>query len=199
MPTSTVEFTPAQRRELEVKCRNRLNWSDGGYWIGSGPAPNCFQKETLTNRISHTIRFPTDAAANKWNSEWEKSIRYAGHVGTAVLTVTVTLATGGTIVPIIVGTAAAIAKDELQARIPYPRMERGWSYNLIFEHEFFWSAHPWGRKSFTQVATAIVRNHEKNEVKKSVMTSKFNLDELPDGIARTISAAPSRSTESVYA
>ena len=75
MSASIAMLLPSQRMELERKCRDRLNWSDGGHWIGNGPQPNCFIKEHLKNNISHTIHFPTDEAATKWNMECEKKIR----------------------------------------------------------------------------------------------------------------------------
>jgi hypothetical protein len=43
--------------------------------MGSGTAPDCDLKENIKNTISHTLTFPTDSSALKWNMEWEKSIR----------------------------------------------------------------------------------------------------------------------------
>ncbi|WP_055733880.1 hypothetical protein [Agarivorans gilvus] len=131
-------ITAAQRKQLETKCANRLNWTDGGHWIGRGKAPNCFVRQKSTSTKSHTYKFPTDESATRWNMEWEKTIRQAGHFGTALLTVGVTVATSG-FGGMAIGTLAAIAKDELQAQIPYPRMARGWTYELIFTHEFSYS------------------------------------------------------------
>lgn len=128
-------LTPVQRRELEHACRNRLNWSDSGRWIGTGAAPNCFMRDALSNRLAHTLHFRSDPAATKWNLEWERVIRYGGHVATVGITVAVSLATSGS-AGIAVGALAAIMKDELQARVPYPRMARGWSYQLVLEHDF---------------------------------------------------------------
>lgn len=129
--------------------------------------------------------------------EWEKLIRYTGHGGTAALTTAVGLALGG-IPGIIVGTVAAIAKDELQAKIPYPRMARGWSYELIFEHEFKWSPHPWGKKGLSQTVTTVIRDHKNMIQLKSSGTTKYSLDELPDGLSRMLASAPSKKTTSNY-
>lgn len=196
--TVNAKLTVAQMRELTRKCSSRLNWSDGGHWIGKMPAPNCFQRDLVRNQLVHVLHFPDDDAARKWNLECEKMIRYAGHIGTAAMTVGVTLATGGVVAPIIVGLAAALAKDELQARVSYPRMARGWSYELILENEFFWSPHPWGRRSFFQKTSTISRNWENKEMEKWGYKTKYRLNELPDGVARTIASVPSRKTWSVY-
>lgn len=196
-PNKIVNLTEKERRLLEEKCRNRLSWTDGGYWMGSGPSPKCRTEEIISNSISHTILFTTDADALKWNLGWEKFIRYSGHGGTAALTTAVGIAFGG--VPgIVVGTVAAIAKDELQARIPYPRVARGWSYELIFEHTYMWTPHPWNENGLTQVVTSIIRDHHKVIQLKTTKTMFYSLDELPDGLSRELASTLSRKTTSIF-
>ena len=189
---------PAQRKELENKCHNRLNWSDGGNWIGSGRKPNCFLKDEITNSRSHTYLFETDSAATNWNLEHEKAIRYTGHLATAGLTVAATLLTSG-MAAVAIGTIVAITKDEIQAAVEYPRMARGWSFEMIFEHSFKWSPHPWGQKGLTQKITLISRNFEGVIVRETSASRKYQLSELPDGLARAIASAPSIKTASTYA
>lgn len=199
--TSIQKLTDADRKELERKCGSKLNWSDGGNWIGRGKEPNCFQNEIVQNKLSHTVHFKTDEAATRWNLEWEKTIRYAGHLGTAALTVGVTLATtgsAGVALPILVGFGAAVAKDELQAKIPYPRMARGWSYQVTFNNKLHWSPHPWGQKQFTQRVVVTIRDNEKKEVSTITKTIQFSLDEIPHNVARKIAKAPSKATVSYY-
>lgn len=129
--------------------------------------------------------------------EWEKSIRYIGHTGTAALTTAVGLALGG--VPgIVIGTVAAIAKDELQAKIPYPRMARGWSYELIFEHDFKWSPHPYGQKGLAQKVTTIIRDHNQQIQFQSAGSIKYSIESLPEGLARALVSVNSRKTNSIY-
>ncbi len=195
--TKPVRITPAKRKELEKKCRNRLNWSDGGHWTGSGHKPNCFMRDNKRNSISHTYNFPTDKAAIKWNLEWEKDIRYTGHIGTAALTASVTLLTSG-FAGIFVATLAAITKDELQASIPYPRMARGWSYEIIFEHHFKWSPHPWGQRILVQTVTAISRDFNGKIVTNISNAKKYELIELPDGLGRLLASTRSKKTSSDY-
>lgn len=192
-----VKVTLQKRKKLERKCRNKLNWSDGGNWIGTGHKPNCFMRENIRNSISHTYNFPTDVAAIKWNLEWEKNIRYAGHLGTAALTVAVTSVRGG-LAGIVVGILAAITKDELQASIPYPRMARGWSYEIIFEHHFKWSPHPWGQRKLVQTVTTISRDFDGKIINNISRTRKYKLIELPDGLGRLLASARSKKTSSDY-
>ena len=92
----------------------------------------------------------------------------------------------------------AIAKDELQASISYPRVARGWQYELCYSNEFFWSAHPWGKRAFTQGVVAIARDWQGQEQYRASYKSTYSATELPDGLARTIASARSRRTESNY-
>jgi len=192
-----IKLSPLQQKHLERKCKNMLNWSDGGHWIGNGKQPNCFLKNLNKNTISHIYRFKTDQDATSWNLEWEKAIRHAGHLGTAILTVAVSAATGG-MAGVAAGTIAAIMKDELQAKIPYPRMAKGWSYEIIFENDFKWSPHPWGQRELKQKMIRIIRNSESSITNQSTNIKKYKLSELPDGLGRLIASSPSRKTISDY-
>ena len=192
-----VHVSLVTRQQLEIKCQNRLNWSDGGHWIGSGSKPNCFMSNNLKNSISHTYKFPSDNSAMKWNLEWEKIIRYSGHLGTAALTVAVSAATVG-IAGVAVGTLAAILKDELQASIPYPRMARDWSYEVIFEYHFKWSPHPWAQRELKQIITTISRDFDGKIVNRTASINKYKLADLPDGLGRLLASSPSNKTSSIY-
>ena len=193
----TVRLVPAQRRELERLCNDRLNWSDGGHWIGYGKEPNCFAKESFANTRTHTVTFPTDQAAFKWNSDWEEAIRYAGHFATAVITVTVTLSTGGT-AGIVVGTLAAIFKDELQARVSYPKVARGWKYVLKVTRTSKWSPHPYGKNGLTIESVGRAYDHIGKLQYESKSIARFNFDELPKEIADRIARMPTISTTRAY-
>ncbi|MGH1471177.1 MAG: hypothetical protein ACRBCS_08280 [Cellvibrionaceae bacterium] len=192
-----IKLTPVERSALSRICNDRLNWSDGGHWIGFGPKPNCFKSDSLSNKISHTWKFPTDTAALKWNEEQEKQIRFVGHGVTTGLTVAIGLVFGGW-PGIAVAIIAGVAKDEVQAKVPYPKMARGWSFEVIFEHGFKWSPHPWGQNYFKQQTITIIRNHLGEIQSTSVSTSKYQLDELPEGLARSLSSVPSKTTSSIY-
>jgi len=192
-----AKLTQVERNQLEQKCRNRLNWTDGGHWNGTGKAPNCFIKDDLNSTSSHTYRFPTDASATKWNLEWEKTIRHMGHLGTALITVGVAAATVG-LAGVGAGMLAGVVKDEVQALIPYPRMSRGWSYEVIFKYHFKWSPHPWGQRELTQTVIAISKNHEGKEVGKTSSVKTYKLTELPDGLGRMLASTLPKRTNSDY-
>ncbi|MEZ8738500.1 hypothetical protein [Photobacterium swingsii] len=184
------------RQQLEKKCKNRMNWSDGGRWIGRGKAPNCLVKERHTSTVSHTYTFPTDDVATKWNLEWEKRIRYMGHFGTAALTGALTLASGG-MAGITIGTLAAIVKDELQASIGYPRMARGSRYEIIFNYEFQWSPYP--SQAFLLIGIETIGyNHQGSITYQSSGANRYMLKDLPDGFGRKLAMAPSRQTKSEF-
>ena len=87
------------------------------------------RKVTRNGKV--VVHFPTDQAADKWNKRLETQIRHLGHLGTAVMTVIVTLATKNPAIGIGVGTGTAIGKDELQARIEYPYARRGWRIEVL--------------------------------------------------------------------
>lgn len=196
--SKTVKLTRTMRKNLETLCNNRLNWTDGGHWMGYGAEPNCNLSDKISNKISHTYHFPSDDSALRWNLDWEKKIRYAGHA----VTVGLTAAVSTTFTPMagaVVGTLAAIAKDELQAKIPYPRMARGWSYEVIYEHKFMWNPMEYSRRrGFIQTITVISRDSEGEIVHKGSIKYKFRLEDLPDGISRMIASKPSKNTSSDF-
>lgn len=197
LPTKHIRITSSEAKMLEAKCSNRLKWSDSGKWLGSGTKPNCFITDTLHNRVSHTYSFPTDSSAMKWNDMHEKGIRYTGHMATVGLSVALGLISGGYLA-LGAGAIVAIVKDEVQAGIPYPRMARGWSFEVVFEHTFKWSPHPWGQKAFIQKITMISRDHHGAVISQSKSEKHYQLTELPDGVARMIASSPSRSTTSLF-
>ncbi|OAN10963.1 hypothetical protein A3K86_18440 [Photobacterium jeanii] len=194
--TRPVILDALSRQQLEKQCQNRMNWSDGGRWIGQGKAPNCAVKERHSRTLSHTYSFPTDELATKWNLEWEKRIRHMGHMGTAALTTGLTLMTGG-MVGITVGTIAAIVKDELQAGMGYPRMARGSSYEVIFKYEFQWSPYPSQAFLLLTIET-LGKNHQGDITYQTSGTRKYMLKDLPDGLGRRLAMAPSQKTQSEF-
>lgn len=198
LPTRTGKLpTPAERERLKKQCNNRLNWSDGGHWIGSGREPNCFQSASIQGTQTLIYEFPTDQSAFKWNAEWEKMIRYAGHVATAAITTIVTLKTGG-LGGIAIGTIAAITKDEIQARVPYPKVARGWKYVVTFSHVYKWSAHPWGANSFAQETSGTTYDAEGKQQYRTVSRVEFSLDEFPDDLAIDLASMAPRTVNIVY-
>jgi hypothetical protein len=195
--TKRVILSPAEKKQLELMCNNPMNWSDGGYWTGPGKAPNCFVKENYSNTRIHSFSFSSDQTANKWNTEWEDRIRYIGHFATAVLTTAATLTTGG-LAGITIGTLAAIFKDEFQAKVEYPKVEREWKYVLKITRTSKWSAHPMGDKGLSIETTGQTYDHTGKLHYNATKIAHFNFDDLPNAIAEKIAQMPSRTTSSVY-
>ncbi len=194
MSTATTvtygRVTESAKKEIEALCRNRLNWSDGGHWIGgAGNGPDCFQRESGTSEITTVYSFSTNQAADKWNSEHEKAIRYTGHVGTALITTVVTLATSGLATGVTVGTGVAIVKDELQAKIAYPRAYRGGRISISFLVKADWSPHPFLKNGISITRSIIATDEKGGHTFNRKTVEHYSLDELPSG---TISALLSR-------
>jgi len=118
-------------------------------------------------------------------------------LGTAFLTAGVTAVTFG-LAGVAVGTLAGIVKDEVQALVPYPRVSRGWSCEIIFKYSFKWSPHPWGIRELTQIVTTITRDNDGKEVGKISSAKKYDLEQLPDGVGRLLASALPKKTTSDY-
>jgi len=189
-------LTSAQQKQLERQCQTRMNWTDAGHWMGNGEAPNCTTRDYIKNSHSRIFKFPTDASATKWNTDWEDNIRHAGHLGTIALTVIGGFFSGSA--ALTVAAIAAITKDEVQAKIPYPRMARGWSYEFIIEFTFRWSPASPHRSHIIQTLTSISKDFMGKEVNRTSTSKKYSLNQLPDGLARMLASAPSRKTITVY-
>lgn len=123
----TTILSPKEQSELRQFCTGLQQI------MGSAMRPEhlkCLENRVATTSTTLTLRFLTDDAALRWNQYHEAQIRMYGHVATAVLTTSVAILTGGTAgiaAGVVAGTAAGIAKDEVQARVWYPRVNRGWT------------------------------------------------------------------------
>ncbi|MDD9945172.1 MAG: hypothetical protein OXU20_29285, partial [Myxococcales bacterium] len=181
---------PAERERIRNACRNRLNWSDGGHWIGSGAAPNCFGSSHISGTHEIVFSFPTDAAAFNWNASWEKAIRYGGHFATAVLTVIAARFAGP--FGVAAGTFAAILKDEFQAAAQYPRVARGWRYIASFHYSIAWNAHPWGKSAFYQEASGASYDLSRALRFRTVSCTEFELGNFPEAVAVALASTSKR-------
>ena len=185
-----VTLSHGEKLALESLCNNRLNWTDGGHWNGSGREPNCSVFETHKSQHTLTINFPTDASANKWNAEKEKAIRYTGHAATPAIAIGVAaITTGG--IGLAVGIAASILKDEVQAKVPYDRVARGWQYIITTQNHYSWSPHPMGKKSFDVTTHIVVKDYQGSIISDRTSRVSYRLDELPTGVAKKIASTPS--------
>jgi hypothetical protein len=171
------------------KCHNRLNWSDGGHWQGIGPDPNCFDRLRLTSGVKWIYEFADDESAFAWNGAWQRVMLRIGHFVTAATTAIVALTTKSFLISTAVGTLAAIFKDEVQARIPYPKVARGWKYIFVWKHMVALDPHPWSTtKEFEQEVTGTVVNLKGEVTYQVVSHLKFN--NFPRNLAIELATLP---------
>lgn len=191
-----VRLSPIEKKKLEDLCSNRLNWTDGGYWMGRGKEPNC--SISINTSVYHirTIKFPTDELANKWNDKMEQDIRLLTHTGSALTSILIfPLAP---ITSLVVGNILGIMQSEIIAAIGYPKMERGWSFEIHRKYEYFWSPHPFSPSHFIIHVKFISRNHL-NEIKQEFeQTQKFKPDDLPQEMIDRVMATNNTNKTVIY-
>lgn len=122
----------------------------------------CFQPHIANSSVVLVINFPKHEGSEFWNKIHEKRILRSGHMATVALTILVGLAGGGTLRSIATGSTAAIVKDEIQAKIWYPKVFAGWS--LIRTYFFNYQQFP--SQNFTMRWTDTIRDENGNEREK---------------------------------
>lgn len=198
--TKTI-MTKAEAEKLRRQCGNRLNWTDGGHWIGTGPEPSCFRRASVSSTMTVVLKFPTDAAAFKWNTEHEKRIRYSGYVVGAGITFALGLATSGWGwgAAGAIDTIADVFQGEVLARFPYPKVARGWSYTLVFTHTYNQPAAVSGRyATFLQLRTGTVRDQNGKTQWTCSGKSEYTTDSFPDSVARHLVSTPNLTKTVIY-
>ena len=83
--TTFLNIGNAEIEKIRRLCQSTLNWTDGGYWMGNGPEPNCSlsQEQIKTSKIS--IKWPNQDSVDRWNKNWSKAQRRIGYLGTAII------------------------------------------------------------------------------------------------------------------
>lgn len=114
----------------------------------------CFEPHIVTTSVALVIRFKDHEDAKDWNVMHENRIRFSGHMATVALSTLVALVGGGLATGIAAGATSAIAKDEVQANVWYPRVAKNWS--LTRTYNFNYQQFP--RKHFTMRWTDIIRD-----------------------------------------
>lgn len=158
----------------------------------------------VTNTTTTVFKFPTDEAAFIWNKRFEDDIRLTGHIVTASVTVLVTIYTSGT-AGVVAGTVAAIAKDEIQARIPYPKVSRGWTCEASFKNIYKQSYTLPNLGGFGLSWTYITRDHTGREQDKIThgpfwtdVVGEYGEHGMPESMVRRIMSKPSTRREVVF-
>ena len=155
MSSSTL-LTAAEVRELHGLCSSPER-ELASTW--KAEHLRCLEAHRTRRSGRVTVLFPTDASALKWNTRHETQIRQGGHLATAAVATLVALLGGpaSLVTGIVLGTTAAIVKDELQARVWYPRVARGWQ--LTIDHVCVYEQYPGSR--FSVDATYTIFDHER--------------------------------------
>ncbi len=156
---SSIMLTTEELRELKHMC------NDPFPELGMTLRPKhlkCFKSKVATHSIKTIILFEKNEHSDKWNTMHEERIRMGGHLATITLTALVQLISGNPSLSFFVGASSAIAKDEVQARVWYPKMSRGWmlTRNFNFSYEQYPNQHffmSWGD---------MIQDEEGNEVEK---------------------------------
>jgi len=132
----SVLLSVQEVRELKRLCR------DPFMELGMTLRPKhleCFERKIATHSIKVIILFEEHVDADKWNQMHETQIRKGGHMTTIALTSLVYMLGGGAARSIATGSTVSILKDEVQARIWYPKMFQGWvlTRDFSFRYEQF--------------------------------------------------------------
>jgi hypothetical protein len=131
-----ILLTPQEVHELKRLC------SDPFMELGMTLRPEhlqCFERKIATHSMKVIILFKEHEDADKWNDMHETHIRKGGHMATITLSCLVYALGGGAVRSIATGAAASILKDEVQARIWYPKRFEGWvlTQHFTFRYEQF--------------------------------------------------------------
>ncbi|BCL68167.1 hypothetical protein TUMSATVNIG1_01040 [Vibrio nigripulchritudo] len=179
----------SDKAKLQQICRSRLNWSDGGRWIGHGNKPNCDVTETLKKRLVMKMHFPTDKDAEKWNATVDNSMRYTGYAASALVALTpiVIAATFGTAITLpatasfITSIGTNVALGESLAKVEVPKVTRGSTLYITVSYEKNWG--PFQKQQFfTQKTHLSIQNHRRKVTFERENTSKYRLNEIPEGL-----------------
>lgn len=171
-----IRVSPTEMKKLEFLCNNPTNWTDGGYWMGTGNEPDCSQKFKMSKTNKITVRWPTDESANRWNADWAKAQRNMGYLGTGLISiVTWELNLPRIALGAAVGTDVLIdiLKGEAIAKIPYPTAARGWRMETRIKLEF----------KYTPVSKRL------NGLKSELLVQVFNQKNIPQGPATPITTS----------
>jgi hypothetical protein len=168
--SSEVWLSPLEIHRLRLMCANPF------LELGATMRPEhlkCFEPHVITKTLNLVITFPDNAAAIKWNKMHEARIRKRGHQATIALTVALALILGGAAraVTIPTGAAASILKDEVQARIWYPRMCKEWTLEQNFHFRF----QQFPRKSFHMEWTDVIKD-EYGKVAERRMHDSYKIE-----------------------
>jgi hypothetical protein len=140
-------------------CRNRLNWSDGGHWIGSGPEPDCFGKgETFKRTSTVTAHWPDEESVIELRDGLNQSRNRLGYVLGALTTVITAGASAPLWVALVAGFGSAVGANNLPSFLD--KVRSGDTVTVQMDVEGVRSPHPWGRSQVSLRTTITLKDRE---------------------------------------
>lgn len=182
---------------IKAKCHNRLNWSDGGYWIGTGSEPDCFQKDEKRQESEVTYIFQDAVAARNFNLAQDKlkTQRDWGIYGIggvfAVAAQVLSLGWAGVLGGLGIGAfGTSISK--------FPPVQAGDRIRVTFIAERNISPHPWAdNKGHVRYTITHFQGNKPVQIvniSQTVSSRDYNGDELIESIFKYISDNKSKIT-----
>lgn len=121
--------------ELRRVCKNSLNYTDGGHWIGEGPEPVCFGRE-VSNLSEHktTILFQSDSGAQAWNTAQEKAAMGSNLVLSLLSAGLASMAGLSSVPAFVLGGASTVLNNELTSSRSFPTVLKGWKVVIVVKY-----------------------------------------------------------------
>jgi hypothetical protein len=138
MPYDRILPHDARARIIQLqsfaRARDRHHQSSGSAPAAADTATPVASSEYHWHRIWH---FPVEAAAERWNAQWEEALECPGTSHPAFVTIDGALIRDR-LLDALARVAAGILTEEVLAGSPYPFMKPGWSYQLLVRHTFYY-------------------------------------------------------------
>ncbi|MGD8941309.1 MAG: hypothetical protein PVJ72_18165 [Gammaproteobacteria bacterium] len=199
--TTFLNIGVSEIEKIRRLCQSPLNWSDGGYWMGNGPEPNCSlsQEQIKTSKIS--IKWPNQESVDRWNDNWSKAQRRMGYLGTALISTLLweVQLTRTAFLAVVGGDLLVdILKGESIAAIPYPKPKAGWTMETTLDFYYRKAVSP--SKNMLRVKKTIKMYDENMKLVDgpSVNTVEFTSDEVPHELSKMLFAQPGTNVSYEY-
>lgn len=96
----------------------------------------CLEPKIAVNTMMVIISFNTHETAKKWNLIHEERIRIGGHLATISIAMLAGLISKSYIVGVASSATMGMVKDELQTRIWYPEVFKGWLLTRYYSFRY---------------------------------------------------------------
>ena len=211
-PVSHIQRTPGPRIQMDCeddqrKCRNSMNWSDGGHWIGTGPEPDCNCDSSFSDTRTACRNRLNWSDGGHWigsGAEPDCSLTRTGESRSTLIylfpsnecvqqfnadrnAITTHLSTGAGIITGSVaatltenpvpGIIAGAVVNELIGAIPQTPVGVGYRWVRVMTARYTRSAHPWGANHLTLGIESSVFNENDQLVEGFSSAHRFTNEE----------------------